>query len=100
MRAIYTAPTVEAAEVRFAEFADAWRATYPAMISSWENAWGEFVPFPRVPDRAPQDRLHHQRDREPQRSIPHGGPTPRALPERASRIQGPLPRRHDATEEP
>jgi transposase-like protein len=49
MRAIYTAPTVEAAEVRFAEFADNWRETYPAMISSWENAWGEFVPFLEFP---------------------------------------------------
>jgi putative transposase len=25
--------------------ANAWRETYPAMISSWENAWAEFVPF-------------------------------------------------------
>ena len=49
MRAIYTAPTVEAAEVRFAEFAETWRDTYPAMISSWENAWGEFVPFLEFP---------------------------------------------------
>jgi putative transposase len=49
MRAIYTAPTVEAAEVRFGEFAEAWRATYPAMIRSWENAWGEFVPFLEFP---------------------------------------------------
>jgi putative transposase len=45
MRAIYTALTVEAAEVRFAEFADTWRDTYPAMISSWESAWNDFVPF-------------------------------------------------------
>ena len=26
-----------------------WRATYPAMISSWENAWAEFVPFLEFP---------------------------------------------------
>jgi len=49
MRTIYEAPTVEAAEVRFGEFADQWRDTYPAMISSWENAWGEFVPFLEFP---------------------------------------------------
>ena len=49
MRAIYTAPTVEAAEIRFGEFAEAWRDTYPAMIASWENAWGEFVPFLEFP---------------------------------------------------
>jgi transposase-like protein len=45
MREIYTAPTLEAAEARFAEFADTWRDRYPAMIATWETAWGEFVPF-------------------------------------------------------
>src|SRR5262249_19981929 len=49
MRAIYTAPTVEAAEAHFAIFADNWRDLYPAMISSWQNAWGEFVPFVAFP---------------------------------------------------
>jgi transposase-like protein len=49
LREIYTAPTVEAAEVRFAEFATAWRDLYPAMISSWENSWAEFVPFLEFP---------------------------------------------------
>jgi putative transposase len=49
MREIYTAPTVEAAETRFADFAEEWRDTYPAMINSWENAWGEFVPFLAFP---------------------------------------------------
>jgi transposase-like protein len=49
MRDIYTAPTVEAAEARFEEFAEHWRALYPAMIQSWENAWEEFVPFLEFP---------------------------------------------------
>jgi transposase-like protein len=49
MRAIYTAPTVDAAQAHFAEFADTWRGTYPAMIKSWETAWGEFVPFLEFP---------------------------------------------------
>jgi putative transposase len=49
MRDVYTAPTVEAAEARFSEFAENWRALYPAMIVSWENAWGEFVPFLEFP---------------------------------------------------
>jgi putative transposase len=46
LREIYTAPTVEAAEARFEEFAE---ALYPAMIQSWENAWEEFVPFLEFP---------------------------------------------------
>ena len=49
MRDIYTAPTVEAAQARFDEFAENWRARYPAMIASWENAWQEFVPFLEFP---------------------------------------------------
>ena len=49
MRAIYEASTVGAAETRFAEFADCWRETYPAMIQSWERAWNEFTPFLAFP---------------------------------------------------
>jgi putative transposase len=45
MRAIYTAPTEEAAGARFAEFAEKWGQKYPAMIKVWERAWPEFVPF-------------------------------------------------------
>jgi transposase-like protein len=49
LREIYTAPTVDAAMVRFGEFADCWRERYPAMIASWERAWDEFVPFLAFP---------------------------------------------------
>jgi len=38
MRQIYTAPTVDAAEVEFEAFATEWRDLYPAMISSWERS--------------------------------------------------------------
>jgi putative transposase len=49
LREIYTAPTLDAAEARFGEFADAWRDRYPAMINTWEASWGEFVPFLEFP---------------------------------------------------
>ena len=49
LRRIYEAPTVEAAEVAFADFAEAWRTKYPAMIRSWENSWDEFIPFLAFP---------------------------------------------------
>ena len=49
MREIYTAPTVGAAEARFAEFSADWADTYPAMIQSWQNSWDEFVPFLAFP---------------------------------------------------
>ena len=38
MREIYTAPTVEAAEARFAEFAGEWSELYPAMIRRGERS--------------------------------------------------------------
>jgi transposase-like protein len=49
MRVIYTAATVEAAEVAFGEFAECWRDIYPAMIRAWEATWNEFVPFLEFP---------------------------------------------------
>jgi transposase-like protein len=49
MREIYTAPTVEAAEARFDEFADTWGERYPAMIDTWRRSWAEFVPFLAFP---------------------------------------------------
>src|SRR3546814_18609431 len=49
MRAIYTAPTVQAAQAHFEEFAETWRDRNPAMIASWERSWGEFVPFLEFP---------------------------------------------------
>src|SRR5476649_2423426 len=49
MREIYTAPTVDAAEARFADFAATCRERYPAMIDTWQRAWGEFTPFLAFP---------------------------------------------------
>jgi putative transposase len=49
LREIYTAPTIEAAQARFGEFAEQWRGLYPAMVQSWENSWQEFVPFLEFP---------------------------------------------------
>jgi putative transposase len=45
LKPVYTAPTEAAAKERFAEFAEAWGARYPAIIRLWDNAWAEFVPF-------------------------------------------------------
>lgn len=49
LREMYTAPSLQAAEARFADFADTWRDKYPAMTATWESAWGEFVPFLEFP---------------------------------------------------
>lgn len=49
LRAIYTAPTVEAAEILFDEFAAEWEPKYPAMIAVWRNSWEQFTPFLKFP---------------------------------------------------
>jgi transposase-like protein len=49
LREIYTAPTLDAAQAHFDEFADTWRDRYPAMIRVWEQSWVEFVPFLEFP---------------------------------------------------
>lgn len=49
MREIYTAPTLEAAQARFDDFAADWEARYPAMIDTWRRCWEEFVPFLAFP---------------------------------------------------
>jgi putative transposase len=51
LKTIYTAPTVLTAEQSFPEFAETWRGKYPAMISTWERSWPEFVPFLDFPIR-------------------------------------------------
>ncbi len=45
MRSIYTAPTVEAAELAFKALDSTWGAQYPGVIDVWRRAWDEFVPF-------------------------------------------------------
>ena len=100
LKAIYTAPTVPAAEDAFETFADEWRELYPAMIASWESSVGRVRALPRVPGRAPHHRVHDQLDRVAQRPLPASGPPPRPLPDRAGRHEGPLPQSHRTQDQP
>jgi putative transposase len=45
MRAIYTAPSVEVAELAFAAFAADFGTQYPGAVDVWRRAWNEFIPF-------------------------------------------------------
>jgi putative transposase len=45
MRTIYTAPTLEGAELALAEFDKQWGEKYPGAIDVWKLAWDEFIPF-------------------------------------------------------
>jgi putative transposase len=45
MRTIYTAPTVEAAELALKDLDQQWGRQYPGVTDVWKRAWPEFVPF-------------------------------------------------------
>jgi len=45
MRAIYTAPSLEAAEVELNNLDKDFGRQYPGVIDVWRRAWNEFVPF-------------------------------------------------------
>jgi putative transposase len=50
LRPIYTAPTVEAAELELAAFANSdLGRRYPAAVATWRNAWERFIPFLAFP---------------------------------------------------
>ncbi|MBO0878882.1 MAG: transposase [Mycobacterium sp.] len=92
LKAIYTAPTAEAAEARFAEFCTEWEDKYPAMVAVWTNSWEQFTPFLKFP--TPIRKLVYTtnaieslnaRFRRAVRRRGH-------LPERASCTQSTLPR--------
>ena len=100
MREIYTAPTVEAAEARFAEFAGEWRELYPAMISAWESVWEEFVPFLEFPAELRKIVYTTNAIESLERPLPPRRASPRPLPHRASSTQGVLPRGNTTAQEP
>ncbi|KFU76905.1 transposase [Amycolatopsis lurida NRRL 2430] len=45
MREIYTAPTLEAAEIALTHFDKDFGTQYPAAIQVWRHAWNDFIPF-------------------------------------------------------
>jgi putative transposase len=49
MRPIYTAPTIEAAELALQEFERAWGHRYPMSVASWRNHWDGLTTFFKYP---------------------------------------------------
>ena len=45
LKVIYTAPSLDAAEAAFEDFAEQWEQTYPAMVKSWRDTWDDFISF-------------------------------------------------------
>jgi len=49
MRPIYTAPTIEAAELALERFAQIWGARYPMSVESWRRHWEGLTAFFKYP---------------------------------------------------
>jgi putative transposase len=49
MRPIYTAPTIEAAELALNQFEQAWGQRYPMSVASWRNHWVGLTAFFKYP---------------------------------------------------
>jgi hypothetical protein len=45
MREMYTASTLEAAELALGEFRKLYSTQYPGAVDVWDHAWNDFVPF-------------------------------------------------------
>ena len=70
LREIYTAPTVEAAEAAFAEFAETLAGPVPGDDRHLGTGLGRVRRRSWTSRRAPRSRLHHQRHRVAQRPVP------------------------------
>ena len=49
MRPIYTAPTIEAAQLALERFEQAWGARYPMSVAGWKNHWEGLTAFFKYP---------------------------------------------------
>jgi len=92
MKSIYTAPSVEAAEIALKDLDAEWGRQYPGVIDVWRRAWARVHPVPGLPTRTPQNRVHHQLDRIHQLPTAENHQDPRAFPVRRGRNEANLPR--------
>jgi len=50
LKAIYTAPSEQAASEELERFAEAWDSKYPTISRSWRSRWPEVIPFFKFPE--------------------------------------------------
>ena len=100
LREIYTAPTLTPPRPASWSSPTRWRDQYPAMIATWETAWAEFVPFLDFPVELRKivytTNAIECLNARFRKAVRHRRP----LPERASRVESALPRRHRQGTEP
>ncbi len=92
MRAISTAPSVEAAEVELRNLDNDFGQQYPGVVDVWRRAWNEFIPFLDYLPGAAAYRLHDECDRVHQLPAPQGHQDAWALPVRRGGDEATLPR--------
>ena len=94
LRAIYTAPTAEAAFDALAAFAASpWGRKYPQAARVFEDAWEAFTPFLAF-SPAVRKLLYTTNAREPELPAAQGHQGPRPLPERRRRGQAAVAGHH------
>ena len=95
LRRVYTAVNAETAGKALDELEEQWgnRWGNPGVIRIWRQAWEEFTPFLKVPARASQGRVHHQRRRKCPLSTTESHQNQGAFPHRPISSKAAAPRR-------
>ena len=97
MRTIYTAPTLEGAELALKEFDKQWGEKYPGAIDVWKLAWDEFVPFLDYPAELRRiiyttNDIYHKCDRVDQLSAQEDHKNPWSFPRQRRGDEAPVSR--------
>ena len=92
MRTIYTAPSVEAAELALKDLDQQWGRQYPGVIDVWRRAWNEFIPFLDYPPELRRVVYTTNADRIHQLPAPENHQDSRTFPVRRGRDEAALPR--------
>lgn len=91
LKPIYTAVNAEQAAARLEEVRGELGRQVPGRGQVVAQRLERVRAVPRLRHRDPQDHLHDQRDRVPQRPVPASCPRPRALPDRRGSVEVPVP---------
>ena len=91
VKPIYTAVNEAAARAAFDDLAEKWGAPLSGDDPALGQRLGRVHPVPGLRRRDPPGHLQHERDRKPERPLPQGNQGPWPLPQRASRVEMPLP---------